>query len=80
MLVNNHISGTMLVNDGASGTMLVNHNPSATMVVNPSGTVQGGMGASRQGGEDFAAALRSNAPAETSGWASAPWQSKRFGL
>jgi hypothetical protein len=67
MLVNNHISGTMLVNEGISGTMLVNHDPSATLVVNPSGTVQAGRSTLRQGGEDFAAALRSNAPAETSG-------------
>ena len=53
-------SGTLVVKGGISGTVLYDRDAGGTMVFNQGGTVQAG-------GEDFAAALRSNAPTETSG-------------
>lgn len=74
------ISGTMLMNGDASGTLVMNSsNPSGTvmadqgrggtlLVARGSDVPGGGLGTVAERGEDFAAALRSNAPAETSGY------------
>lgn len=60
------ISGTVLMNGDASGTMVMNSDPAGTVVVDS--TDSGGrLGTMAERGEDFAAALRSNAPAESSG-------------
>lgn len=74
------LSGTMLMNGDASATLVMNSsNPSGTvmadqgrggtLLVAPGSNVPGGgLGTVAERGEDFAAALRSNAPAETSGY------------
>jgi len=59
-------SSTVVVNPGIFGTTAYRQDPGGTTVVIPGGTVQ--TSGAAQAGEDFAAALRSNAPAETSGW------------
>ena len=80
------VSGTMLMNGDATGTMVTNSsNPSGTiladqgrggtLLVAPGGDLPGGgLGTIAERGEDFAAALRSNAPAETSGYLATPSQ------
>lgn len=66
--MNGGISGTMIANEDPSGTLVVGPDPGGTLVIGagegPSG---GSTGTVAERGEDFAAALRSNAPAETSG-------------
>ena len=70
IVMNQDMSGTMVMNSvNPSGTVLADEGRGGTLLVAPGGDLPGvGLGTVAERGEDFAAALRSNAPAETSGY------------
>ena len=68
--MNGSASGTMIANP-ASETVLPSQGAAGTVMVGAGSSALGdGSGTVAERGEDFAAALRSNAPAEISGYSS----------